>query len=310
MKDMRGLLAGVALLLLAGAAAAADEAPKSAFDKSTLESYVRYMLMWGPPITVSISDPQPSELPGMKEVTIGGSAGQAAREMVLYISDDGQKIVQGNVLDVGRNPFQDNLDKITTFLQPSMGEPGAPVTLVVYSDFQCAYCKQEAEALRQNLPKSYPEQVRLYFKDFPLESIHPWSKAAAIAGRCVFNQSGDAFWDYHDWIFGRQQEITPTNLRSKLMEFAGQQGSLDTLQLGRCFDERLTEKDVDETIAEGRALLVNSTPTLFVNGRRFTTQVPWDNLRQIIDFELESGNLFGGGDEECCTVELPTPLTQ
>ena len=85
--------------------------------------------------------------------------------------------------------LQDDLDKLKTEFQPSLGTPGAPVVLVAFSDFECPHCKDEATMLRQNLLSAYPTQVRLYFKDFPLEAIHPWAKTAAIAGRCVFRQS-------------------------------------------------------------------------------------------------------------------------
>ena len=74
--------------------------------------------------------------------------------------------------------------------------------------------------LRENLLKTYPKEVRLYFKDFPIDQIHPWARPAAIAGRCVFRQNPQAFWDYHDWIFDKQAEITPENLRAKVMEWA------------------------------------------------------------------------------------------
>ncbi len=115
------------------------------------------------------------------------------------------------VYDVGQNPFKDDLDKLKTDLSPSFGTAGAPVVLVVFSDFECPNCKEEAEdpAAKPAQPL-FPRQVRVYFKDFPLEQIHPWAKAAAIAGRCVFRQSPAEFWKYHDWIYEHQSEITVT----------------------------------------------------------------------------------------------------
>ena len=62
----------------------------------------------------------------------------------------------------------------------------------------------------------------MYFNDFPLTSIHPWSKPAAITGKCVFRQNADTFWKFHDWIYDKQQEITLENLNSKVQEWAGQ----------------------------------------------------------------------------------------
>ena len=55
---------------------------------------------------------------------------------------------------------------------------------------------------------AYRKQVHLYFKEFPIENLHPWAKIGAITGRCVYHQSNDLFWNYHDWIFAHQAEVT------------------------------------------------------------------------------------------------------
>ncbi len=281
---------------------------KSALDKATLEAYVRHLFLWGPQIKVEIADAKPSPLTGMVEVNLRASAGAASKDERLYVSQDGQKIVQAIVYDVGKNPFAEDLAKLKTEFQPSLGTPGAPVVLVMFSDFQCTYCKEEGKMLRQNLLTAFPKQVRLYFKDMPLVAIHPWAKAAAIAGRCVFRANPTAFWDYHDWIFDQQAQITPETLRGKFLEFAKSK-SLDTARLEKCFDTRATEAEVDKSIGEARALGVNSTPTLFVNGRRLTTTVPWGNLKQIIDFEIDyQKTANNAGEEACCEVKLPSPL--
>src|SRR6202011_6158496 len=152
---------------------------------------------------------------------------------------------RGEVFNLRQNPFQPELDKRKTDLSPSFGRPGAPVVIVVYSDFQCPNCREEAKTLRDNL-KSGPaaEKVRLFFKDFPMVTIHPWAKTAAIAGRCVFRQSPTAFWQYHDWMYEHQGEITAENLKLKVEEFAKPASDLDTLQFGRCVDARATEAEV------------------------------------------------------------------
>src|SRR6185503_7660310 len=137
---------------------------KSALDKPTLEAYVRHLFVWGPQIKVEISDAKPAALPGMMEVTVRASAGAASQDVLFYVSKDGQKILQGSVYDIKDNPFKADLDKLKTDLQPNFGTAGAPVVLVLFSDFQCPYCKEEAKMLRGNLLSAYPKQVRLYFK--------------------------------------------------------------------------------------------------------------------------------------------------
>jgi len=295
----------IACLLLPLAQPAADK--KSALDKPTLEAYVRHLFVWGPQIKVEISNPKPSPLPGLMEVIVHASAGNAAQDEVFYISKDGQTLVRGSIFDVKDNPFKADLDKLKTDLQPSFGTPGAPVVLVLFSDFQCPFCKEEAKMLRGNILSAYPKQVRVYFKDLPLDQIHPWAKPAAMAGRCVFKQNPAAFWDYHDWVYEHQAEITKDNFRDKALEFAKGK-EIDALEFGRCMDTKATEAEVDKSVAEARELKVMSTPTLFVNGRRLPAQVAWPDLRQIIDQEIEYQKTAKNAGEDCgCEVKLPSP---
>jgi len=306
MTRLFGLWLALAAGVIAAAQATNPPAGKSAFDKPTLEAYARHLFLWGTNINVAISDPKPAPMPGYQEVTITASANNASQSEVLYISQDGRKIVRGAVYDVDNSPFADELTKLKTDLSPSMGTPGAPILLVMFSDFECGYCKQMAKTLHDNLLKSYPKEVRLYFKDFPIDSIHPWARSAAIAGRCVFRQNPQAFWDYHDWIFDKQESVNGDNLRAKVMEWAGGK-NLDTLQLGRCFDGKSPEPDINKSIAEAQSLRVNSTPTLFLNGRTLPGSIPWPTLKQIIDLELDYTKRTGLTPEKCCEIKL-SPL--
>jgi protein-disulfide isomerase len=162
--------------------------------------------------------------------------------------------------------------------------------------------------LRQDLLSAYPTQVRLYFKDFPLDSIHPWARPAAIAGRCVFRQNSSAFWSYSDWIYAHQAEITAPTLKDKTMEWAKGEKDIDVLQLGRCMDTKATEAEVDKNVAEGRALDINATPTLFVNGRRIAQSIDWTSLRNIIDYEIEYQKTAKNAGEDCgCELKIDAP---
>ena len=287
--------------------AADASAQKSAFDKPTLEAYVRHLYNLNAALTVQVGDPKPSDLPGFSEVRVRISQGAASQELPLLISKDGKKIVQGTFYDVNNNPFKPELDKLKTQYQPALGTADAPVVLVMFSDFQCPYCKGEAQMLRENLIKSYPTQVRLYFKDFPLD-MHPWAKAGAIAGRCVFQQKPDAFWEYHDWIFAHQEAITPENLKDQVTGWAKDAKDIDVLKLGRCIDTKATAAEVEKEIAEGRALDVNGTPTIFVNGRRISQTIEWPNLKNIIDGEIEyQKTAKNAGDDCACEIKLDVP---
>ena len=300
------LLTLAAALLLAAPVSAQDQ-KKSALDKAVLEAYVRHLFVMNSDVKVQVSDPKPSQLPDLVEVVVHASKGDASQDFPFLISKDGSKILQAIVYDVNSNPFKPDLDKLKIESQPSLGTPGAPVVLVEFADFECPVCKTEAIMLRQNLLAAYPTQVRFYFKDFPLDSIHPWARPAAIAGRCVFRQNASSFWSYYDWVYAHQADIAAPNLKDKAMEWAKGDKDIDVLQLGRCIDTKATEAEVDKNVAEARALDLNATPTLFVNGRRIPQAIDWTSLRGIVDYEIEYQKTAKNAGEACCEVKLDTP---
>ena len=307
----------VPLLLLCSFGLAAEPAAKSAFDKATIEDYVRHVMVFNPLVKVQVDDPKPSLIAGLKEVDIHVSYGSNEEVLQFYVSNDGRHIInisQGGVYDINRNPFQDDLEKLSTAGAPSFGTPGAPFSLIVFSDFECPQCKLEAEVLRKELLAAFPTQVRLYFKDFPLESLHPWAKAAAASGRCVLQQGQDHFWNYHDWIYAHQTDIKPDNFRAKIDEFAKAE-KLDQIQYGHCMDSATgAGAEVDKEMAEGKALNITGTPTIFVNGRRLVGNYPWENLKVIIEADLDYQKTHAStaptrtADEKCCEITIPSAL--
>ena len=282
-------------------------AAKPAIDKPAIEAYVRHLMLYVASVNVTVSDPKPAPLDGFQEVTVRASLGNASEDRVFYISGDGQKIIQGNIYDLKSNPFKPDLDKLTTAGAPGMGTPGAPVVIVVFSDFQCPHCKDEAKVLRDNLLKTYPTQVRLYFKDFPLTQIHPWAKTASIIGRCLNRQNVDSFWAFHDWIFENQDKVTVENLKEKVAEQAKAK-NWNSIQLEACMADPQAEREVEATLSQGRDLGVNGTPTMFINGRKIPYVMQWENLKQVIDFEVGYQQTARNAGEACCSVALPNPL--
>ncbi len=296
---------------LAGFALAGAEAPKSAFDKPTLEAYLRHLFVLPAQLTVTVNDPKPSAFAGFKEVRVRISQGPQFQDVTLYVSNDGKQIFQGNVYDIANNPFKPELDKLKTQYSPSLGTSGAPVAIVVFSDLECPHCKAEAEMLRQNLIQNYPTQVRLYFKDYPIASLHPWAKAAAAAGRCVFAQKNEAFWEYHDWIYAHQESLTPVNLKDQILGWAKGVKDVDAVKLGACIDNKSTEAEVDAELQQGQDLAISGTPTMFINGRRIPQTIEWPNLKNIIDQEIEYQKTAKNAGDDCgCETKLDVPGLQ
>jgi protein-disulfide isomerase len=296
----------IATLLMITSAFAAEQ---TGFDKATLEAYLRHVELWVPGVAVKIDDAKESkELPGFLDVTIHLSYNNVTPPDIHYfLSKDGKKVFKADVYDINKSPFQANLDKLNVKGAPSLGPANAPITVVVFSDFQCPMCRQEAEVVHKSITEAFPTQVRVYFRDFPLESLHNWARPAAVAGRCVYKQNPAAFWDYHDWIYENQTYIGLDNLNSKLQEFATTKG-LDGMQLSRCIESKATDAEVKASMAIGSSLSINSTPTLFVNGRRIDGAVPMENLKALISEEIDHQSktaALSSKDDSCCTVTIP-----
>jgi protein-disulfide isomerase len=274
--------------LLLGLAASAQS---PAFDKAAFEAAIRYYDLLAPGAGVTVADPKPSKsLPHFSEVDVHLTFGASTKDETFYLSADGQTVIPGATgsvpaFNLKGNPFQINLDKLFTANQPSFGPAGAPVTIVEFGDFECPSCRAEAPILRQLLPNFQPGKVRVVFKDYPLESIHPWARAASDAARCVYRQNPQAFWKIYDWFYDTQDEITPDNLNDKVLAWAGKSG-VDAVQLGRCIASKAGDADVAKNIAEGHALNVTGTPSLFINGRKISG-VDFSVLQQIIQAELD-----------------------
>jgi protein-disulfide isomerase len=160
---------------------------------------------------------------------------------------------------------------------PAAGAPGAPLTLVVFSDFQCPYCRQLEPTLAA-LQARFGDQLRLVWKDFPLP-IHPESRAAAAAARCAGEQG--AFWRYRDELFRNQGDLSEPRLRM----FAEALG-LDERAFAACLRSNRFDAIIEAKLDEGRALGVTSTPTMFINGVVVTGAVPQSRLEQLMRDEL------------------------
>jgi protein-disulfide isomerase len=293
------------LIVTAGLTAAAD---KTGFDKATLEAYLRHVELWRPDVGVKIDDAKESkDLPGFLDVPVHLTFNNNTLPAQHYfMSKDGKKVFRADVYDINHNPFQANIEKLDVKGAPSLGPANAPVTVVVFSDFQCPLCKAEAEIVHKEIPAAFPDKVRVYFRDFPLEALHNWARQAAIAGRCVYKLNPASFWDYHDWIYENQTYIGLDNINSKLQEFATAKG-LDSMQFSRCLESKSTEPEVNASIAVGNSLQLNATPTLFVNGRKLEGAVPWETLQVLIKMELDhqAAAALPAAKDDCCTVTIP-----
>jgi protein-disulfide isomerase len=250
--------------------------------QKTVEAYLRNLYAFGPDTAVNVAAPKDIGVDGLLEVDVEVKVGENQQTGKVYVTKDGKFMLRGELSDLSKDPVAETRAEIQTNDAPSLGDPKAPVTLVEFSDFECPVCRSLHDLLRGLLP-NYP-QVRVVFKDFPLEQLHPWARTAAIAGRCAYQQNPKAFWKMYDLIYDNQDVISPETAWNTMADYAGQAG-LNTETFRTCMASPEAGAAVDASHANGMQLEVGSTPTIFINGRRIVG-VDGHLIEQYIKYEL------------------------
>ena len=146
------------------------------------------------------------------------------------------------------------------------GPAEARVTVVEFSDFQCPACKA-VQPLVQQLTQTYPDQVQVVYRHFPLDSIHPNARLAAVATEVA--QDYGKFWEMHDLLFARQGDWDTITSRDQLKEtFANyaQELEIDKSEFLTKIEDNAYAERVQADASLAGELNLQSTPTFFVNG--------------------------------------------
>jgi protein-disulfide isomerase len=167
---------------------------------------------------------------------------------------------------------------IPTLGSPSIGPPNARVVLVEFSDFQCPYCVKAVEKINTIL-KAYPNDVRLIFKQFPLET-HPQASISAAAALAAHNQG--KFWQMHDILFANRTQLS----RNNIMGWAAKIG-LDMKRFHDDLDSDTIKKAVIKDTQDGDKAGVEGTPTVFIDGQRYNGELALEAVKPVIDGELK-----------------------
>lgn len=153
--------------------------------------------------------------------------------------------------------------------QPLLGDPDAPVEVIVFEDFKCPACRNFEEGVLPQLEDAYiePGQVKLRFVNYPIP-LGEDSVTAALAAECAFEQNENAFWEYKTVVYrlqGQQNQrwATPSRLTEIAAEYVP---DLDTEDLRACIDEERYIDLVNADKAMGVGAGVRGTPSVFVNG--------------------------------------------
>ena len=161
---------------------------------------------------------------------------------------------------------------------PIRGSGKAAVTIVEFSDFHCPFCRQVQPTLTRLL-SDYGDRVKLAYRDFPLDRLHPRARKAAEAARCA-NEQGK-FWEYHDKLYLGGADTSPEKLRA-----LAQETGMNVSIFEQCFASGKRGSEVDKDVVQATDLGVTSTPSFFINGRPLSGAQPYERFVGIINDEL------------------------
>lgn len=219
-----------------------------------------------------VKDPNCSYSRGLASVTVGA---------IKTGKTEAAAIAESKASKFGSRPAPKLLEDpvpIPTLGSPVTGPATAPITLVEFSDFQCPYCSKAVTQINATL-KAYPNDVRLIFKQYPLDS-HPAAAISAAASLAAHAQG--KFWPMHDVMFANRQRLS----RQAILGWAKDIG-LDMKRFTADLDSDVIRKAVLRDQADGDKAGVEGTPTVFLNGQKYNGDLAPDAIKPVIDGELK-----------------------
>jgi protein-disulfide isomerase len=187
------------------------------------------------------------------------------------------------VANSGSEPAKPTGDKTKIIRDNSYKTGSGPIQLVEFGDYQCPACGAAYPNVKQLL-KDYDGKITFYFRNFPLSTVH----LNAMAGSNTAEAAGaqGKYWEMHDKLYETQKEWSiksdPTDL---FVNYAKELG-LDTDKFKTAINDKKYQTIIDQDVADGEAMGVNSTPTFYFNGVKYTGNSSYEALKAQADLLL------------------------
>ena len=270
----RALITGVVIGLgtqLLGATHGAACRDVSSEEKSRLAAYVVKKYQAPEQAKLRVEEVQPIDDLCNRKLVFAGDGALGTFRLTLYASPD-LRFLSRELFDTYTDPERERREAA----QKAMGEllegeyaargpASAPVTMVVFSDFECPYCKKLKELIDAEPLLKSGDKVRLVFRHMPM-SQHRWAQQAAEAAACAEFQGAEVFWAFHNLVFDNQVSIKPADASGQISALAEGVPGLDMRSFRACLKQDMSLGVVVRDREMGRRLGVVATPAVFLNG--------------------------------------------
>jgi protein-disulfide isomerase len=276
-----------------------------------VEVLIREKTKVSPNYDIQIGPRTKSDVPGFdKIIVIFTAEGQTSKPIEFLLSNDGKTLAQFSKYDISKDPK----DRVSAEGRPARGgSASAPVVIVGFDDLECPYCARMHAELFPALTERYKDQVRIVYRDFPLDQ-HPWAMRAAINANCIAAQSPTGYWNLVDYIHAHAGELGGTDKSlakanetlDTLAREEGKRQKVDLAALNACIAKQ-DDTVVKASVKAAEELGVDSTPALFINGEKLEGALPLEYVYKMIDNALTAS---GHMPPPPPPPPSPTPQTQ
>lgn len=240
-------------------------------------------------VTVQLKPRHASSFNGYQAQPVLLTRNNHSTEIEFLLSNDGRTLARLENFDLDKA----GIFNIDVKNRPIRGNPNAPVTVITFDDLECPYCARMHKQLFPETMERYKGKVRFIYKDYPLDTIHPWAVHAAVDANCLAGQSPESYWKYVDYVHEHPEEMNSEdhNIQfsfkalDRIARQIGTLGKLNEPELDACLTKQ-DESNVRKSMSEGEALNLDGAPALFVDGELINGAVPVDQVWAVIDRAL------------------------
>ncbi len=188
--------------------------------------------------------------------------------------------------------------------EPVLGEEDANLTIVMYEDYECPYCKEFETNTFPQIKENYVDtgKAKIVWKDFPLPArIHPWAMDAARTMECVYRQDSEAFWNIKDTVYANQADISTSNVVEKIKGYASEQG-VNASSVQTCLDSGNPREEIEGDKQDASRLGIRGTPGVMVGDQKVVGARPYSRFKTVIENQLAGE---GSGDSAPVAPDSP-----
>jgi protein-disulfide isomerase len=232
------------------------------------------------PYEVSV-DPK-GTVDGLQIVTLTNRTADGPVVTTGYLDASERFFMVGRIFDMKKDPRTQYLEMLGSFGGAKRGPTMSRVQVLEISDFQCPSCQSAHKEFETFLGK-YKDKIGYTRIDLPFFEHHEWTLRASLAARAIQKHRPDMYWDYVDFIFQNQAELTAAQIDKQIEAFL-EDRDVDTQPIKAFMNSSKEKRSLVDQVGRLYSAEIYATPTILVNGQK----VFWNRDSRFVFEHIES----------------------